>query len=112
MKSASLTCVGSGGLRFPSLLQLAAAGDQQLQWGGRSKAHSVEARVQDLKTYCQVEVHEDMLDVGDALDLIFNCMLKSPNNRDWPPELLPLESGSSCSEAGMKDVMPGLIGVL
>jgi len=59
-----------------------------------------------------VEVHEAMLDVGKALDLIFNCTPKNTNFRDLLPEPPPPDAVPSCSEAGVMGVLPGLIGVL
>ena len=91
LKEASVLCVGSGGLGSPLLLYLAAAGVGRIgivdgdvvelsnlqrqvihssSGVGGSKARSAAARIHDLNPHCQVEVHEHMLDVGNALDLI------------------------------------------
>ena len=88
LKSASVLCVGSGGLGSPLLLYLAAAGVGRIgivdgdvvelsnlqrqvihssSGVGGSKARSAAARIHDLNPHCKVEVHEHMLDVGNAL---------------------------------------------
>jgi len=91
LKGASVLCVGSGGLGSPLLLYLAAAGvgtigivdgdvvevsNLQRQvihggaWVGRSKARSAAHRIADLNPHCRVEVHEVMLTIDNALELI------------------------------------------
>ena len=86
-----MLCVGSGGLGSPLLLYLAAAGvgtigivdgdvvevsNLQRQvihggaWLGRSKARSAAHRIADLNPHCQVEVHDVMLTIDNALELI------------------------------------------
>ena len=91
LKGASVLCVGSGGLGSPLLLYLAAAGvgtigivdgdvvevsNLQRQvihggaWLGRSKARSAAHRIADLNPHCQVEVHDVMLTIDNALELI------------------------------------------
>jgi len=91
LKGASVLCVGSGGLGSPLLLYLAAAGigtigivdgdvvevsNLQRQvihgsaWVGRSKARSAAHRIADLNPHCRVEVHDVMLTIDNALELI------------------------------------------
>ena len=72
LKSASVLCVDSGGLGshlhcFFMWRRLVIHSSSGV---GCSKARSVEAQSHDLNPHCQVEVHEHMSDVGNALDLI------------------------------------------
>ena len=91
LKAASVLCIGSGGLGSPLLLYLAAAGIGRLgivdgdqvevsnlqrqvihssEWIGKSKARSAAARIQGLNPHCQVDVHDQMLTIDNALGLI------------------------------------------
>ena len=109
LKSASVLCVGSGGLGSPLLLYLAAAGVGRIgivdgdvvelsnlqrqvihssSGVGGSKARSAAARIHDLNPHCQVEVHEHMLDVGNALDLIGAYDLVCDGTDNFPSRYL------------------------
>ncbi len=109
LKSASVLCVGSGGLGSPLLLYLAAAGVGRIgivdgdvvelsnlqrqvihssSGVGGSKARSAAARIHDLNPHCQVEVHEHMLTVGNALDLIGDYDLVCDGTDNFPSRYL------------------------
>ena len=109
LKEASVLCVGSGGLGSPLLLYLAAAGVGRIgivdgdvvelsnlqrqvihssSGVGGSKARSAAARIHDLNPHCQVEVHEHMLDVGNALDLIADYDLVCDGTDNFPSRYL------------------------
>ena len=91
LKAASVICIGAGGLGSPLLLYLAAAGvgrigivdgdavelsnlQRQVIHGsdalGRSKAKSAAARLHELNPHCRIDVHDVMLDITNAMDLI------------------------------------------
>ncbi|WP_413442171.1 molybdopterin-synthase adenylyltransferase MoeB [Synechococcus sp. MIT S1220] len=91
LKGASVLCIGTGGLGSPLLLYLAAAGIGRLgivdgdhvdvsnlqrqvihssDWIGQSKAQSAAARIQGLNPHCHLEVHDHMLTIDNALDLV------------------------------------------
>ena len=91
LKAASVICIGAGGLGSPLLLYLAAAGVGRIgivdgdavelsnlqrqvihrsDAVGRSKARSAAESVQALNPHCQIDVHDVMLDITNAMDLI------------------------------------------
>ena len=109
LKAASVLCVGAGGLGSPLLLYLAAAGvgrigivdadvveNSNLQrqvihgsaWIGRSKAQSASARIADLNPHCAVEVHEQMLSIDNALELIGPYDLVCDGTDNFPSRYL------------------------
>ena len=109
LKAASVLCVGAGGLGSPLLMYLAAAGIGRIgivdgdvvevsnlqrqvihSTGaiGRSKAQSAAARIRDLNPHCKVEVHEHMLDSGNALDLIRAYEVVCDGSDNFPTRFL------------------------
>ena len=91
LKTASVLCVGGGGLGSPLLLYLAAAGVGRIgivdgdvveisnlqrqvihssHWLGRSKVQSAAARIHELNPNCAVDVHEQMLSIDNVIDLV------------------------------------------
>ena len=109
LRAASVLCVGCGGLGSPLLLYLAAAGvgrigivdgdvvelsNLQRQvihgegWLGRSKAQSAASRIADLNPGCQVDVHEQMLSIENALDLIAPYDLVCDGTDNFPTRFL------------------------
>lgn len=109
LRDAAVLCVGSGGLGAPLLLYLAAAGvgrigivdadvveESNLQrqvihsteWLGRSKARSASARIQALNPDCQVDVHDTMLAIENAQDLIAGYDLVCDGTDNFPSRYL------------------------
>ena len=109
LKSSSVLCVGSGGLGSPLLLYLAAAGVGRIgivdgdvvelsnlqrqvihstSGVGRSKARSAATRIHELNPHCQVDVHEHMLDLDNALDLIGAYDLVCDGTDNFPSRYL------------------------
>ena len=109
LRAASVLCIGCGGLGSPLLLYLAAAGvgrigivdgdvvelsNLQRQvihgegWLGRSKAQSAASRIADLNPGCQVDVHEQMLSIENALDLIAPYDLVCDGTDNFPTRFL------------------------
>ncbi|MEA5467660.1 molybdopterin-synthase adenylyltransferase MoeB [Spirulina sp. 06S082] len=91
LKSASVLCIGTGGLGSPLLLYLAAAGigrigivdfdivdSSNLQrqiihgisWVGKPKIESAKNRIQEINPNCQVDLYETRLSAENALDII------------------------------------------
>ncbi len=91
LKSASVLCIGSGGLGSPLMLYLAAAGigrigivdfdiveESNLQrqiihnttWIGKKKTSSARSRILELNPYCQVDLFETTLTTANALEII------------------------------------------
>ena len=109
LKQASVLCVGAGGLGSPLLLYLAAAGvgrigivdgdvvevsnlQRQVIHGtgsiGVSKARSAASRIAELNPLCQVEVHDQMLDSCNALNLIGSYDLVCDGSDNFPTRFL------------------------
>ncbi len=109
LKSASVLCVGAGGLGSPLLLYLAAAGIGRIgivdgdvvelsnlqrqvihgmDWLGQSKGRSAANRLQVLNPHCRVEVHEQMLDRENALELIAAYDLVCDGSDNFPTRYL------------------------
>ena len=109
LRDAAVLCVGSGGLGAPLLLYLAAAGvgrigivdadvveESNLQrqvihsteWLGRSKARSACARIQALNPGCQVDVHETMLTIDNAEELIAGYDVVCDGTDNFPSRYL------------------------
>ncbi|MGB1416215.1 MAG: molybdopterin-synthase adenylyltransferase MoeB [Synechococcus sp.] len=109
LRDAAVLCVGSGGLGAPLLLYLAAAGvgrigivdadvveESNLQrqvihsteWIGRSKARSASARIQALNPGCRVDLHDTMLAIDNALDLIAGYDLVCDGTDNFPSRYL------------------------
>ncbi len=109
LRDASVLCVGCGGLGSPLLLYLAAAGVGRIgivdgdvvelsnlqrqvihgeRWLGRSKAQSAASRLADLNPDCSVDVHELMLSVDNALDLIAPYDLVCDGTDNFPTRFL------------------------
>ncbi len=91
LKTASVLCIGSGGLGSPLLLYLAAAGigriglvdfdvvdSSNLQrqiihgtsWVGKPKIQSAKERILSINPYCQVDLYETALTSANALDIL------------------------------------------
>lgn len=91
LKSASVLCIGTGGLGSPLLLYLAAAGigrigivdfdivdSSNLQrqvihstsWVGKPKIESAKNRIHEINPHCQVDLYETRLSSENALDII------------------------------------------
>ncbi|BAY17469.1 hypothetical protein NIES21_33070 [Anabaenopsis circularis NIES-21] len=91
LKSASVLCIGTGGLGAPLLLYLAAAGvgrigivdfdvvdTSNLQrqvihgttWVGKPKIESAKNRIHEINPHCQVDLYETRLSSENALDII------------------------------------------
>ncbi|MEM7725145.1 MAG: molybdopterin-synthase adenylyltransferase MoeB [Cyanobacteria bacterium P01_A01_bin.45] len=91
LKSASVLCIGTGGLGSPLLLYLAAAGigrigivdfdivdSSNLQrqvihgtsWVGKPKIESAKSRILEINPHCQVDLHETRLSSENALDIL------------------------------------------
>jgi len=109
LKASSVLCVGCGGLGSPLLLYLAAAGVGRIgivdgdvvelsnlqrqvihggDWVGRSKARSAASRIADLNPHCRVDVHEQMLSIDNALDLIGAYDLVCDGTDNFPTRFL------------------------
>ena len=109
LKAASVLCVGAGGLGSPLLLYLAAAGVGRIgivdgdvvelsnlqrqvihgmDWLGQSKGRSAAHRLQKLNPLCQVELHEQMLDRENALELIAGYDLVCDGSDNFPTRYL------------------------
>ena len=109
LKASSVLCVGAGGLGSSLLLYLAAAGvgrigivdgdvvevsnlQRQVIHGtssiGVSKAQSAARRIAELNPFCQVEVHELMLDSSNALELIGGYDLVCDGSDNFPTRFL------------------------
>lgn len=90
LKSASVLCVGTGGLGSPLLLYLAAAGIGHIgivdfdvvdfsnlqrqvihgtSWVGKPKIQSAKNRILEINPYCQVDLYETRLSAENALDI-------------------------------------------
>jgi molybdopterin/thiamine biosynthesis adenylyltransferase/rhodanese-related sulfurtransferase len=91
LKSASVLCIGTGGLGSPLLLYLAAAGigrigivdfdvvdSSNLQrqvihgtsWVGKPKIESAQKRILEINPTCQVDLYETRLSSENALDIL------------------------------------------
>ena len=91
LRSASVLCIGAGGLGSPLMLYLAAAGigrlgiidldivgasnlHRQIIYKssdiGRLKTHSAKDHIQDLNPHCNVEVHNVLLNSNNALGIL------------------------------------------
>lgn len=91
LKSASVLCIGTGGLGSPLLLYLAAAGigrigivdfdvvdSSNLQrqvihgtsWVGKPKIESAQKRILEINPACQVDLYETRLSADNALDIL------------------------------------------
>ena len=91
LKSASVLCIGTGGLGSPLLLYLAAAGigrigivdfdivdSSNLQrqiihgtsWVGKPKIQSAKDRILEINPYCQVDLYETRLSSDNALEIM------------------------------------------
>ena len=91
LRSASVLCIGAGGLGSPLMLYLAAAGighlgiidldivgasnlHRQIIYKssdiGRLKTHSARDHIQDLNPHCNVEVHDVLLNSNNALGIL------------------------------------------
>jgi sulfur-carrier protein adenylyltransferase/sulfurtransferase len=91
LKSASVLCIGTGGLGSPLLLYLAAAGIGRIgivdfdvvdtsnlqrqvihgtSWVGKPKIESAKNRIHEINPYCQVDLYETRLSSENALDII------------------------------------------
>ena len=109
LKAASVLCVGAGGLGSPLLLYLAAAGVGRIgivdgdvvelsnlqrqvihgmDWLGQSKGRSAAHRLQKMNPLCQVELHEQMLDRENALELIASYDLVCDGSDNFPTRYL------------------------
>ena len=109
LKAASVLCVGAGGLGSPLLLYLAAAGVGRIgivdgdvvelsnlqrqvihgmDWLGQSKGRSAAHRLQELNPHCLVELHEQMLDRENALELIAGYDLVCDGSDNFPTRYL------------------------
>ena len=109
LKASSVLCVGCGGLGSPLLLYLAAAGVGRIgivdgdvvelsnlqrqvihggDWVGQSKARSAASRIADLNPHCRVDVHEQMLSIDNALDLIGAYDLVCDGTDNFPTRFL------------------------
>ena len=109
LKAASVLCVGAGGLGSPLLLYLAAAGVGRIgivdgdvvelsnlqrqvihgmDWLGQSKGRSAAHRLQELNPHCLVELHEQMLDRENALELIASYDLVCDGSDNFPTRYL------------------------
>jgi len=109
LKAASVLCVGAGGLGSPLLLYLAAAGVGRIgivdgdvvelsnlqrqvihgmDWLGQSKGRSAAHRLRKLNPLCQVELHEQMLDRENALELIAGYDLVCDGSDNFPTRYL------------------------
>jgi sulfur-carrier protein adenylyltransferase/sulfurtransferase len=91
LKSASILCIGTGGLGSPLLLYLAAAGIGRIgivdfdvvdtsnlqrqvihgtSWVGKPKIESAKSRILEINPYCQVDLYETRISSENALDII------------------------------------------
>jgi sulfur-carrier protein adenylyltransferase/sulfurtransferase len=91
LKSASVLCIGTGGLGAPLLLYLAAAGIGRIgivdfdivdtsnlqrqvihgtSWVGKPKIESAKNRIHEINPHCQVDLYETRLSSENALDII------------------------------------------
>jgi sulfur-carrier protein adenylyltransferase/sulfurtransferase len=91
LKSASILCIGTGGLGSPLLLYLAAAGIGRIgivdfdvvdysnlqrqvihgtSWVGKPKIASAKDRILEINPYCQVDLYETRLTSENALEII------------------------------------------
>jgi sulfur-carrier protein adenylyltransferase/sulfurtransferase len=91
LKSASILCIGTGGLGSPLLLYLAAAGIGRIgivdfdvvdysnlqrqvihgtSWVGKPKIVSAKDRILEINPYCQVDLYETRLTSENALEII------------------------------------------
>ncbi|GBE90761.1 molybdopterin-synthase adenylyltransferase MoeB [Nostoc cycadae] len=91
LKSASVLCIGTGGLGAPLLLYLAAAGVGRIgivdfdvvdtsnlqrqvihgtSWVGKPKIESAKNRIHEINPHCQVDLYETRLSSENALDII------------------------------------------
>jgi sulfur-carrier protein adenylyltransferase/sulfurtransferase len=91
LKTASVLCVGTGGLGSPLLLYLAAAGIGRIgivdfdivdhsnlqrqiihgtSWVGKPKIESAKSRILEINPYCQVDLYETALSAENALDIL------------------------------------------
>ncbi|MBW4479129.1 MAG: molybdopterin-synthase adenylyltransferase MoeB [Tolypothrix brevis GSE-NOS-MK-07-07A] len=91
LKSASVLCIGTGGLGSPLLLYLAAAGIGRIgivdfdivdtsnlqrqvihgtSWVGKPKIESAKNRIHEINPHCQVDLYETRLSSENALDII------------------------------------------
>ncbi|HEY9639822.1 MAG TPA: molybdopterin-synthase adenylyltransferase MoeB [Coleofasciculaceae cyanobacterium] len=91
LKSASVLCIGTGGLGSPLLLYLAAAGIGRIgivdfdvvdysnlqrqvihgtSWVGKPKIMSAKDRILEINPHCQVDLYETRLSAENALDIV------------------------------------------
>jgi sulfur-carrier protein adenylyltransferase/sulfurtransferase len=91
LKSASVLCIGTGGLGSPLLLYLAAAGIGRIgivdfdivdtsnlqrqvihgtSWVGKPKIESAKNRIHEINPHCQVDLYETRFSSENALDII------------------------------------------
>jgi sulfur-carrier protein adenylyltransferase/sulfurtransferase len=91
LKTASVLCIGTGGLGAPLLLYLAAAGVGRIgivdfdivdtsnlqrqvihgtSWVGKPKIESAKNRIHEINPHCQVDLYETRLSAENALDII------------------------------------------
>jgi sulfur-carrier protein adenylyltransferase/sulfurtransferase len=91
LKSASVLCIGTGGLGSPLLLYLAAAGIGRIgivdfdivdfsnlqrqvihgtSWVGKPKIESAKNRILEINPFCQVDLYETRISSENALDIM------------------------------------------
>jgi len=91
LKSASVLCIGTGGLGSPLLLYLAAAGIGRIgivdfdvvdhsnlqrqvvhgtSWVGKPKIESAKHRIHEINPHCQVDLYETRLSSENALEIV------------------------------------------
>jgi sulfur-carrier protein adenylyltransferase/sulfurtransferase len=91
LKSASVLCIGTGGLGAPLLMYLAAAGVGRIgivdfdivdtsnlqrqvihgtSWVGKPKIESAKHRIHEINPHCQVDLYETMINSENALEII------------------------------------------
>jgi adenylyltransferase/sulfurtransferase len=109
LKSASVLCVGTGGLGAPLLLYLAAAGVGRIgildfdvvdtsnlqrqvihgtSWVGKPKIESAKNRILEINPHCEVVLHETRLSSENALEIIKNYDIVADGTDNFPTRYL------------------------
>ncbi len=109
LKSASILCIGTGGLGSPIALYLAAAGvgrlglvdfdivdfsnlQRQIIHGtkdvGRKKLNSARDRIRDINPNVQVELHDALFSSANAMDLVANYDIVIDGTDNFPTRYL------------------------